>query len=56
MNNIIINTDLENSLKNLKSLIDESNQMELSVCLAGFFNSTDLIMTVSEYLSLHLLT
>ena len=53
MKNPIINSSLENSLKCLKSLTDNSNQMELSVCIAGFFELKDIQKICDEALQLN---
>ena len=43
MKNLLLNPDKENSIDDLKSLLDYYNQMELSVSLAMFFDIQDLI-------------
>lgn len=54
MTNVLINKERENTVDHLKSLLDESAQLELSISLANFFSNDNIKTICEEVLSTHI--
>lgn len=51
--NIVINIKRENNINDLKSILDENIQLELSISIANFFNNKDITTICEEALSMN---